>query len=316
MKAWLAALLVAPLLLDPIPGPGENTTQEKEQTGNTVGWRGKHTSIRVSGDVGGSGDGYRIPQPCWYEPGPTPEEMLRQRGEGRDAANRARIDEESHQAFIQQFKDRLGQDGRWWLPALNEADPNGVACWTGLEQFIFVPTGTTPPAGLTIEQLAQIARAALTVPEPAVKLNPDAKSYVNLPTWVWLEGVGEPRRTVTAELPGVMSVTLVATLENIEIDPGTTGERAEVTESGCGAAGRPYTKGGEFSCGVRYLRSSIDQPREKYTLTVTTVWLVDIQAQGGVVPFQFDPVELETTRDVPVGEIQSNVTPPSGQNGG
>ncbi|UBU14612.1 hypothetical protein [Nonomuraea gerenzanensis] len=316
MKAWLAALLMAPLLLDPVPGPGENTTQEKEQTGNTVGWRGKHTSIRVSGDVGGSGDGYRIPQPCWYEPGPTPEEMLRQRGEGRDAANRARIDEESHQAFIQQFKDKLGEDGRWWLPALNEADPNGVACWTNLEQFVFVPTGTTPPAGLTIEQLAQIARAALTVPEPAVKLNPDAKSYVNLPTFVWLEGVGEQRRTVTAELPGVMSVTLVATLDDIQIDPGTTPERAEVTESGCGAAGKPYAKGAAFTCGVRYLRSSIDQPREQYTLTVTTVWPVDIQAQGGVVPFQFDPVELETTRDVPVGEIQSNVTPPSGQNGG
>ncbi|MFC5826711.1 hypothetical protein [Nonomuraea insulae] len=237
--------------------------------------------------------------------------MLRQRSEGRDAANRARIDEESHQAFIQQFKDKIGQDGRWWLPALNEADPNGVACWTNLEQFVFVPTGNTPPSGITLEQLAQIARAALTVPEPTIKLSPDAKSFVNLPTWVWLEGVGQPRRTVTAELPGVMSVTLVATLKSIEIDPGTTPDRAEVTETGCGAVGKPYTRGGAFSCGVRYMRASIDQPREKYTLTVTTVWPVDIQSQGGAVPFQFDPVQLEATRDVPVGEIQSNVTPPA-----
>ncbi|MEV0379986.1 hypothetical protein [Nonomuraea sp. NPDC050643] len=310
MKSWLAAVLMAPLLLDPTPGPGGETTQEKIESGNTVGWRGKHTNINVSGDVrGGRGDGYRIPRPCWYEPGPTPEEMLRQRSEGRDAANRARIDEESHQAFIQQFKDKIGKDGRWWLPGLNEADPNGVACWTNLEQFVFVPTGTTPPSGITIEQLAQIARAALTVPEPTVKLNPDAKSYVNLPTWVWLEGLGQPRRTVTAELPGVMSVTLVATLEEIKIDPGTTSDRAEVTETGCGAAGRPYTKGGTFSCGVRYLRSSIDRPREKYTLTVTTVWPVDIQGQGQAVPFQFAPVESVTTRDVAVGEIQSNVRP-------
>ncbi|MEV0617162.1 hypothetical protein AB0I81_27840 [Nonomuraea sp. NPDC050404] len=310
MKTWLAALLVAPLLLAPDPGPGGETSQEKIQSGNTAGWQGKHTNIVVSGDVrGGRGDGYRIPSPCWYEPGPTPEEMLRQRDTGRDAANRARIDEEGHQAFIQQFKDKLGEDGRWWLPGLNEADPNGVACWTNLEQFIFVPNGTTPPSGLTIEQLAQIARAALTVPEPTIELNPDAKSYVNLPTWVWLEGIGQPRRTVTAELPGVMSVTIVATLQEIKIDPGTSSDRAEVTVSGCGAAGKPYTKSGEFTCGVRYLRSSIDRPGEKYTLTVSTVWPVTIQGQGAAVPFQFDPVQSETTREVPVGEIQSNVRP-------
>ncbi|WP_043620884.1 hypothetical protein [Nonomuraea candida] len=310
MKPWLAALLIAPLLLDPDPGPGGQTTQEKIQSGNTVGWQGKHTNVVVSGDVGGGkSDGYRIPSPCWYEPGPTPEEMLRQRDSGRDAANRARIDEEGHQAFIQQFRDKLGEDGRWWLPALNEADPNGVACWTNLEQFIFVPNGTTPPAGITIAQLAQIARAALTVPEPAVKLNPDAKSYVNLPTWVWLEGIGTPRRSVTAELPGVMSVTVVATLDRVEIDPGTTPDRAKVTDSGCGTTGRPYTKSGEFACGVQYLRSSIDQPREKYTLGVTTVWQVDAQGQGQEVTVEFAPVQLETTRDVPVGEIQSNVRP-------
>ncbi|SEG99409.1 enoyl reductase [Nonomuraea solani] len=312
MKSWLAALLMAPLLLDPDPpdpGPGDNTTQTRQQSGNTRAWLAKYSGIIMRGDINDKSDVYRIPSPCWYEPGPTPEEMLRQRNEGRDAANRARVDEDSHQAFVQQFKDKLGQDGRWWLPALNEADPKGVACWTGLEQFVFVPNGTTPPSGITLEMLAQMARAAITVPEPAIKLNPDAKSYVNLPTWVWLEGIGRTRRSVTAELPGVMSVTLVATLQDITIDPGTTPARAEVTENDCGTTGKAYTKGGTFSCGVRYLRSSIDQPREKYTLSVTTVWQVDIQGQGQAVPFQFDPIQLETTRDVAVGEIQSNVRP-------
>jgi enoyl reductase len=65
-------------------------------------------------------------------------------------------------------------------------------------------------------------------------------------------------------------------------------------------------KGGTFSCGVRYLRSSVDQPQEKYTLTVTTVWPVAVQ---GDVAVQFAPVEVGTSRDVPVGEIQSNVRP-------
>ncbi|TMR96094.1 hypothetical protein [Nonomuraea basaltis] len=311
MKAVIAALLMAPLLLNPTPGPREGTTQEKEESGNTRGWVGRDTGVNVRVDAGGGkSDGYRIPRPCWYEPGPSPQEMLDRFSKGRDAANRARIDEGNHERFLEQFRDKLNKPGQWWTPAYNEADPNHVACMADLDPFgVFVPPGQTPPSGITIEQLAQIARAALTVPEPTVKLSPDAKSYVNLPTWVWLEGIGEPRRTVTAELPGVMSVTLVATLQDIRIDPGTTPERAEVTESGCGAAGKPYTSGGTFSCGVRYLRSSIDQPREQYTLTVTTVWPVEIQAQGNVVPFQFTPVQLETTRDVSVGEIQSNVKP-------
>ncbi|MGW0801859.1 hypothetical protein [Nonomuraea sp. NPDC002799] len=214
---------------------------------------------------------------------------------------------EGFKAFLQQFKDKIGQEGRWWGPAYNAADPKGHACWAGLEPFVFAPPGTTPPSGITIQELAELARAALTVPKPTIKLSPDAKSYVNLPTWVWLEGIGEPRRSVTATLPGVMSVTVVATLRSIKIDPGTAAERAEVQQEGCGASGKPYVKNGTFSCGVRYLRASIDQPRERYVLTVSTVW--PVETTGSAVPFQFAPVEVETSRDVPVGEIQSNVKP-------
>ncbi|MFG1703444.1 hypothetical protein ACFLIM_09630 [Nonomuraea sp. M3C6] len=309
MKVLIAALLMAPLLLKPPTGGAGKVDANAGQQGNIAYVALKGSSVRVRGDVkGGTGDGFRIPRPCWYEPGPLPQEMLDRFSKGKDAANRARIDEDHNEEFLEQFRDKLKKPGRWWTPAYNEADPNHVACMTDLEPFgVFVPPGQTPQSGITIEQLAQIARAALTVPEHTVKLSPDAKSYVNLPTWVWLEGVGQPRRTVTAELPGVMSVTLVANLQDIKIDPGTTQDRAEVNESGCGTVGKPYTKGGTFSCGVRYLRSSIDQPREKYTLTVSTVWPIEVQ--DNVVPFQFAPVELDVTRDVPVGEVQSNVKP-------
>ncbi|HEX4815572.1 MAG TPA: hypothetical protein VFV66_22740 [Nonomuraea sp.] len=310
MKVLMAALLMAPLLLNAPADPPSDVEAEVGQRGNTAFTVLKGSGIRISGDGArrGRGDGYRIPRPCWYEPGPSPQEMLDRFSKGRDAANFGRIALDRFEAFIKQFQDKIGKPGRWWTPAYNEADPHHVACMADLDLFgVFVPPGQTPQNGLTIEQLAQIARAALTVPEHTVQLNPDAKSYVNLPTWVWLEGVGQPRRTVTAELPGVMSVTLVANLQDIQIDPGTTPERAEVEESGCGAAGKPYTEGGTFSCGVRYLRSSIDQPRERYTLTITTVWPIEVQ--DDVVPFQFDPVQLDVTRDVPVGEIQSNVRP-------
>jgi enoyl reductase len=318
MKALISIATAGLLLLQPWitydPGPGGDTSARGSQTGDSgENLRAEIESrrIKVSGNGvrGGKGDGFRMKRPCWYEPFLNAEDMHRFFTEGRDAANRARIDEESFRAFTQQFKDKLGQKGLWWTPGYNKGDPAGAACWADLQQFLFVPPGVTPPSGITIEQLAELARAAMTVPEQTVKLNPDAKSFVNLPTHVWLEGIGETRRSVTAEIPGVMSVTLVATLQDLKIDSGTTPDRAEVTESGCGTAGKPYVKGEEFSCGVRYLRSSIDQPRETYPLTVTAVWPVEVQ--GDVVPFQFAPVELSVTRDVPVGEIQSNVKPPS-----
>ncbi|MEV4011077.1 hypothetical protein AB0J35_11295 [Nonomuraea angiospora] len=307
MKPLLAVLLAVPLLAAPTPGPGD-VKVNGDQRGPTTTLSLEASTIKITGDgKGGSGDGYRIPRPCWYEPSLDAEAMYRLHTEGAGPARRAAIDEGSRRAFIQQFEEQRGKPGRWWVPAYNKADPNGAACWGGLQQFIFMPPNTTPPSGITIEQLAQIARAALTVPEPTVKLNPDAKSFVNLPTYVWLENVGQPRRTVTASIPGVMSVTLVATLQDIKIDPGTTKDRAEVHEEGCGPSGKPYEKGAQFTCGVRYLRSAIDQPREKYTLTVTTVW--PVQVADNVVPFQFAPVQVGGTRDVPVGEIQSNVKP-------
>ncbi|MET7329193.1 hypothetical protein [Nonomuraea sp. NPDC005650] len=308
MKSLLAVLLAVPLSLGPTPGP-RDVDVNGSQSGRTTSLSLEASSIKISGDgaKGGSGDGYRIPRPCWYEPSLNAEEMFRLHTEGAGPARRAGIDEGSFRAFVQQFKDKLGKPGRWWVPAYNKADPNGAACWGGLDLFVFMPPNTTPPSGITIEQLAQIARAALTVPEPTVKLNPDARSFVNLPTFVWLENVGQPRRTVTAAIPGVMSVTLVATLQDIKIDPGTSKDRAEVHEEGCGASGKPYVKGAQFTCGVRYLRSAIDQPREKYTLTVTTVW--PVQVADNVVPFQFAPVQVGASRDVPVGEIQSNVKP-------
>jgi enoyl reductase len=279
--------------------------------GRTRGVELRNSKIVISGSgaKGGSGDGYVLKRPCWYEPGMTGAEMLKSQESLRAYWFRYTKNptEEKFQEFLKQFKDKVKEDGRWWGPAYDAADPKGEACFAGLDPFVFVPPGTTPPAGITIQELAEIARAALTVPKPTVRLSPDAKSFVNLPTWVWLEGVGETRRSVTAEIPGVMSVTVVATLENIKIDPGTTKDRAEVHEEGCGTSGKRYAKGAAFTCGVRYLRASIDQPRETYTLTVTTSW--PVRAEGGVVPFQFAPVEVGATRDVPVGEIQSNVKP-------
>ncbi|MDR8408540.1 hypothetical protein MTP10_07300 [Nonomuraea sp. 3-1Str] len=279
---------------------------EATQNNNTSVLTLKGSRIIISGNgvKGGNRDGYRLTSPCWYEPGPTPEEMLKQQESSPDHFARIKADEESFLRFLEQFKDKVGKPGRWWTPAYSESDPRGISCWTGLEMFVFVPPNTTPPQGITIRELTDIARAALTVPEPRIRLNPDAKSFVNLPTWVWLDDAGETRRTATATLPGIMSATVVATLKSIDIDPGTGDDRAKVSAD-CGPAGKPYTKGGTYTCGVSYLRASIDQPREVYQLTVTTVWPVEVADPG--VQVQYQPVRMSATRDVPVGEVQSSV---------
>ncbi|MGV9304794.1 hypothetical protein ACWENQ_29550 [Nonomuraea sp. NPDC004354] len=303
MNRLLSAAAAGLLLLDP-GGPRGDGFQD----GRTAGVRLENSKIVITGNGarGGKGDGYQLDRPCWYEPGPDASEMFRTQEDVRAYWFRMHPDgtEAQFQAFLKQFKDKIGQPGRWWTPAYNEADARGRACWGALDQFVWVPPGTTPPAGITLAELVEIARAALTVPEPQVRLNPDAKSYVNLPTWVWLGGVGESTRSVTASIPGVMSATVTASLQDIKIDPGTSPDRAEVRED-CGTSGRPYRKGGEFTCGVRYLRASVDQPREVYVLTVTTVWPVEVE--DDVVPFAYDPVEVGASRDVPVGEVQSTV---------
>nr|WP_055506596.1 hypothetical protein [Nonomuraea pusilla] len=307
IRPLLSVLAAGLLLLQNDPGGG-GTQVDASQKGRTTSVRLTFSQIKLSGDVkGGRGDGYRIKSPCWYEPFLNAEDMFKLKSDPRGNASRIIADERGFLEYIQQFKDKVGQPGLWWVPAYDAGDPQGPACWGGLELFVFVPPNTTPPSGITVQRLAEIARAALTVPEPTVKLNPEDKSFVNLPTWVWLEGVGRPRRSVTAMIPGVMSVTVVATLKGITIDPGAGSDRAEVRQDGCGASGKPYVKGGQFTCGVRYLRASLDQPRTSYRLTVTSEWPVEIAGQAAQA--QLAPVRVQTTRDVQVGEIQSNVKP-------
>ncbi len=315
----LLAPLLASLVMAPTPGPGRPTA-EGFQEGKTAGVRLMNSSIVLSGNglggKGAKGDGYRIPRPCWYEPYKNAEEMLREEDATLRHAFRADPDLADSSAnsqqytndLLQKYRDKMGQPGRWWRAAYNAGDQNGVVCSAALAAAVWVPDGAVPPpGGITADELRQIARAALTVPDPQVKLSPDARSFVNLPTWIWLEGGTQEPRSVTATLPGFMSVTVTATPKDVEIDPGTTSDRAEVREN-CGAAGRPYTKGGTFTCGVRYLRASIDQSRDVYTLTVTSVWqVVSTDDQGGQ-PFPFDPIRATVTRDVPVGEVQSVVT--------
>ena len=181
-------VIVAGLLLLALGDPGD-PTGEGFQNGRTAGVSLKDSEIVVTGTgVTGTGDGYRVKRPCWYEPRGNAADML---DSETDKVPQGLPETELRRRVeaLKQFKDKVGQEGTWWQRAYNSADPGGMACVAGLaEPYVFAPPGTTPAGGITIEELVDIARAALTVPEPKIKLSPDAKSYVNLPTWVWLDG--------------------------------------------------------------------------------------------------------------------------------
>lgn len=305
----LLALCSPPAAADPDVG----AHGEAFQKGNTAGVKLTNSKIGLSGNgLGGKSDGYRMPRPCWYEPNSSADDMRNLQAQQKKQAVEAGLD---YDVDLDKFGNKIGDKGQWWGVAYDAGNPDGPSCAAGLEPLVWVPEGTTPAGGITLEQLMQIARAALTVPEPKIKLSPDAKSYVNLGTWVWLDGAEAAPRSVTATLPGVMSATVTATPDHLEIDPGTSlHDRAEVYRD-CGTTGKPYVKGadkegqGKPECGVVYLHSSIDQPKKVYTLTVTSVWTVAGNGnQGGaVVPFAYDPIQVAATRDVPVGEVQSIV---------
>ncbi|GAA3831208.1 hypothetical protein GCM10022226_60260 [Sphaerisporangium flaviroseum] len=310
MRSLLSFVLAASLMTAQAPEPG-GPRGEGFQDGRTSGVVLRNSKIVLSGNgLGAKSDGYRVQRPCWYEPGDNADQMLERQEDVRTYwfHTNPTGTEEDFDAFLKQYKDKVGEDGRWWTPAYNAGDPDGLSCWSGLQGAVWVPAGQTPPGGITLAELYQLARAALTVPEPTIELSPDVKSYVNLPTWVWLSGVGDTTRSVTAELPGVMSATVTATLTTLTIKSGTTAERAEVKQD-CGPTGHPYVKGGTFRCGVRYLRASIDRGRNAYVLTVTTEW--PVTADGGV-GFAFQPVQATAVRDITVGEVQSTVRKSTG----
>ncbi|RJL33558.1 hypothetical protein [Bailinhaonella thermotolerans] len=279
------------------------------------------SQVRFSGSgyKGGRGDGYRPPA-CWHEPGPDAREYLDQRKRfQKDWLDGATPEERAEwEKRVEEWSGKLDEKGRWWMPAFNAADRASDACRESLTA-VWVPDGQAPPpTGITMETLARLARGAMTVPDPQIGLSPGGKSFVNLPTHVWLENMpaSERRKSVTASIPG-MSATVVANLTKFKIDPGAPATRVRHTPE-CEAPGQPYTRGAEFTCGAQYLQASIDQPDKVYVLTVTTEWEVSGYGEGappggGDGPdrfFDFSQLEnvvVTASIDVPVHEVQSTV---------
>jgi hypothetical protein len=248
---------------------------------------------------------------CWLAPNYTQAELLAVlpgllqavRGGGGTPAELAPL-----QQYIKEVRDNRSTNGMWWTPEFLDT-PGGMACLANLPLWVWVPAGQLPPAAdapLTPLQLAELAEAALIVPKLALTLSPPAKTYVNLPTFLWTANPAVI--TVTATIPNYLSVTVWARPGQPQIDPGTTNATAYTN---CGPKGSHYLAssphvtgagpGSRPDCGVVYQAASTSAPLG-YALQVTVPW--NVTWTGGTpLPGQ-RPVQAGTVQ-VPVNEIQS-----------
>ncbi|MFF9125795.1 hypothetical protein ACF09J_21230 [Streptomyces sp. NPDC014889] len=329
-------------------GPEGNTTvpPADQPSGSTDGKGGLKASvshIRITYVSGGNGGGKQgslgtvdpnwKPPACWYEPAFTPaglKKFVDSDGGGdvgiheswfgkelwtdhyRDGKPADNFDaHEPVNSSAEGYKDyNLGKRGYFWRGvAPNAGDPNSWDC--GRIMF-WVDAGNLPndPNSPTPKTLAEYAYDKIKVPGTEIKVKPESKSTVNLPTWIWLDKGRFKEVRVRAELPntGLWAETTAKPVA-LHLTPGTENAETYPSSGNCtinddGSIGTPYAKGNADKtppCGIRYLRATNGQPYHlKASLTWQITW-TGSDGSGGDLP----DGTFETTQDMNVQEIQS-----------
>jgi hypothetical protein len=149
----------------------------------------------------------------------------------------------------------------------------GKVCPDGSGSIVWIPL-----AGPAVDPAA-VAQEALdraSIPGPGIHLNPDGRQYVNLETWLWVDGWRSV--SVTAAVGGV-SVTVTARPDRVEWSMGDGGR---VICNGPGTAFDRHRSadGQHTNCSYTFHRSSTDQPGGAYSVRATSVWHVTWTATG------------------------------------
>lgn len=139
------------------------------------------------------------------------------------------------------------QSGKWYeLPVNPLASAADRALCARLPLYAFVPTGQPLPAvPIPPETIAQYAFNHLTIPPPALQLNPANGGYVNLGTYVWANWPASKHTgrmdayKITAKA-GNTTVTLWAQASQLQIGSSANGTPAW---HGCGPTGSSYPPG-------------------------------------------------------------------------
>ncbi len=189
--------------------------------------------------------------------------------------------------------------GGWYEKTCYGTGPGDVT--TGFGGPVWI--AGAPPV-VSPQVLARQARARLTLPDVAIRVNPSGDQLVGLPSWLSLDPASWRPQSATASVPGI-SVTATATpIQAV----WSMGSGDSVVCHGPGTPWRPGTDPMAASpdCGYRYVRSSASAPGGAYRVTVTISWQVTWAGagQGGTIP------GLTTTgvAQVRVAESQTVIT--------
>ncbi|MFJ4783357.1 hypothetical protein [Streptomyces sp. NPDC088794] len=329
-------------------GPEDNTTQPPadQPTGTTDGkgtLKASVSHIQIKYVSGGNGHGKQgnlgtvdpnwKPPACWYEPAFSPaalKDFVDSDGGGDVGIHEAWFGKE---LWTDHYKDgkpadnfdmnsptnssadgykdyNLGKNGYFWRGVAPDAqDPDSWDC--GRIMF-WVPAGQIPndPHTPTPKTLAEYAYNKVKVPETEVELKPEAKSTVNLPTWVWLDKGTFQEVKVRASLPntGLWAETTAKPV-SLHLEPGTDDATTYPASGDCkinddGSIGTPYTKGSAEKtppCGITYLHATDGAP---YRLKASITWQITWQGSDGTNGNLPDGT-FDTTQDMNVQEIQS-----------
>ena len=228
-------------------------------------------------------------------------------------------------ASVQQARKLLASQpvppGTWYeLPVNPAASPAAQrACFT-LPLFFFAVPGQAPPVPpVPLRTLAAYAYNHMTIPAPSLTINPAAKGYVNLATYVW--GRTRPVSAVTGR-PGAYEVVATLGTQTVSVwaQLARTGAFSVAVSSGhgtaysgCGPGGSrfpvgqvPASAGGAGTrpdCGVLW-----QGPDAAASVSATVRWSVTWGAGvlGGPGNHRLPAIVLAgQTPAFPVAEIQS-----------
>ncbi|WP_298801261.1 hypothetical protein [uncultured Pseudokineococcus sp.] len=344
--ALLAALVSAPA--SAAPGPGGQVGSQVGAGADDSGLSARAVEVRVQLTGNGVADGgvgggaatrvVRKPPACWWD-GP-----LYDAAEFRDAKNDARYRAVGAEALrlppVADVDALAEEDGGWFLLTgrstsgddlagtpgrlfdyTDAADDCRAALGAGAtggpgSEWLFLPTGTAPPAPpppvLTAEELREVAEEAMTIPDPEVATNPVGRGYVRLPSWLWLEdgpsaadGFAPVEVTATA---GASSATVRAAPERFTAT-SATGDATCSADSARTAWTASASE--DAACLLVPERSSAASGDPAgWPVVVTTSYATSWEGRTAGGPLQGGGLGLETrssTFGLPVAEVQSLV---------
>ncbi|GAA2603522.1 hypothetical protein GCM10010411_42010 [Actinomadura fulvescens] len=167
------------------------------------------------------------------------------------------------------------------------------------EGGICAPPGDPGEQPIPTAAVAEMAFDEIRFPPPVIHTSPENKTFVGVRTGLWIDPAGFRRLEAKAEA-GPQVVTAVAIPQNVTWN---------LVEGSVVCDGPGSTSGTQ--CGYEYKRSSHGQPGNRYRISATITWNVTWTCEGPCQPQSdtLDPMEMTSTFDLAVGEIQTGSRP-------